>query len=65
MVLSPIYTKDLQAKKQPKNYKFYTILAFLFSCVKGIMISKFDQININTTCLNLLNNMGFVTIKVD
>ena len=56
---------DLQAKKQPKNYKFYTIFESSFSCGKGIRISKIDQININTTCLNLLNHMKFVTIKVN
>ena len=56
---------DLQAKKQPKNYKFYTLLACSCSCGKGIRISTIDQINIITTCLNLLNHMKFVTIKVD
>ena len=56
---------DLQAKKQPKNYKFYTLLAFLFSCGKEIRYLKIDQININTTCLYLSNNMLFVTTKVD
>ena len=56
---------DLQAKKQPKNFKFYTLVAFLFSCGKGIRLSKIDQININTTCFNLLDNMTFVITKVD
>ena len=60
-----LWTGVLQAKKQPKNYKFCTLLAFLFSCGKGIRISKSDQININSTCLNLLNHIKFVTIKVD
>ena len=64
-LLKSTYTIDLQAKKQPKNYKFCTILAFLFSCERGIRISKIDQININSTRLNLLNHMKFVTIKVD
>ena len=42
-----------------------TLLTSLFSCGKGIRISKIDQINIDTTCLNLLNNMEFVTTKID
>ena len=61
----PLVYLYLQAKKQPQNYKFYTLLAFLFLCRKGIKISKIDQMNINTTCLNLLNNMKFVTTTVD
>ena len=56
---------DLQAKKQPQNYKFYTLLAFPFSCGKGIRISKSDKKKMNITCLNVLNNMKFVTTKVD
>ena len=51
--------------KKPQNYKFYTLLAFLFSCWKGIRISKIDQIDINTTCLNLFNHIKLVTTKVD